>query len=85
MRATGIMVDVTGGPLGPKTLMMASASAASLRGVDVPWPLMWPMSAGATPASARASSMQRTAPEPSGDGAVMWWASAVDADPRTSP
>src|SRR3954453_5917884 len=43
------------------------------------------MDAGATPASASAISMQRTAPEPSGDGAVMWCASAVDAEPSTSP
>ena len=28
--------------------------------------------------------MQATAPEPSGAGAVMWWASAVLAAPATS-
>ena len=29
--------------------------------------------------------MQRTAPAPPGEGAVMWWASAVEAPPRNSP
>ena len=29
--------------------------------------------------------MQATAPAPPGDGAVMWWASAVEAEPSTSP
>ena len=78
------LMDVTGGPGEPNTLSMASASAASLSGVDVPWALMWTMSAAATPASASASSMQATAPAPPGDGAVMWWASAVLA-PRRAP
>src|SRR2546429_4020871 len=78
------LVEVTGGPGEPNSLRMASASAASLRGVEVPWALIWPMSAGPTAASARASSMQAAAPAPAGAGAVRWWASAVLAAPRTS-
>ena len=34
--------------------------------------------------SSRASSMHDSAPRPPGDGAVMWWASAVEAPPSTS-
>jgi hypothetical protein len=78
------LIEVTGGPGEPNTLAMASASAASLSGVDVPWALTWPTSPTATPASARASSMQEAAPAPPGDGAVMWWASAVLAEPASS-
>ena len=78
------LVEVTSGPGSPKTLVMARASARSLSGVEVPWALMWPTSAGVIPASARASSMQATAPAPSGAGAVMWWASAVLAAPASS-
>ncbi len=77
-------MDVVGGPGSPKTLAMASASAASFRGVDVPCALMWATSDAITPASSKASSMQVTAPLPPGDGAVMWWASAVEAEPSTS-
>ena len=40
------LVDVTGGPGRAEHLAIASASAASLSGVDVPWALMWTMSAG---------------------------------------
>ena len=78
------LVDVTGGASPPNTLVMASASARSLRGVDVPWALMWPMSPRVTPASSMASTMQAVAPAPPGMGAVMWWASAVLADPASS-
>ena len=78
------LTDVTGGPGLPNTLSMAWASARSLSGVEVPWALMCPMSPGASPASARASSMHAAAPAPPGAGAVMWWASAVDAAPRSS-
>ena len=56
----------------PKTLTMASASALSFNGVDVPWALICPMSAGPIPASSMASVMQAAAPEPPGIGAVMW-------------
>ena len=35
------LIEVTGGPGAPNTLAMASASAASLSGVEVPWALMW--------------------------------------------
>ena len=66
------LIEVIGGPGVPKTLATASASAASFRGVDVPWALIWRMSAALSPASASASSMQATAPLPPGDGAVMW-------------
>ena len=78
------LVEVTSGPGSPKTLLMARDSARSLSGVEVPWALMCPTSPGLIPASASASSMQATAPAPSGEGAVMWWASAVLADPATS-
>ena len=40
------LVEVTSGPGSPKTLVMARASARSLSGVEVPWALMWPTSAG---------------------------------------
>ena len=40
------MGAVTGGATSPKTLRIASASAASLSGVDVPCALMCPMSLG---------------------------------------
>src|SRR5579884_1057133 len=66
------LVEVTGGPGVPKTLLMASASAASFSGVDVPWALMWAMSPGVRPASNRAASMHAAAPAPPGAGAVMW-------------
>ena len=56
------LVDVTIGPGVPKTLAMASASAASFSDVEVPWALMWTMSRGPRPASTRAISMQATAP-----------------------
>ena len=79
------LVDVTGGPGSPNTLRQASASAASLSGVDVPWALTWRMSAGVSPASSRARCMQAIAPVPPGAGAVMWWASALLAAPNTSP
>ena len=64
------LIEVIGGPGLPKTFATASASAAaSFSGVDVPWALIWRMSAGASSASARACSMQATAPLPPGDGA----------------
>ncbi len=78
-------VDVTGTPDGPKTSAIAAASAASFSGVEVPWALIWAMSPGDRPASARASFMQTIAPVPPGDGAVMWCASALLAAPSTSP
>ena len=40
------LVDVTGGEAEPNTLAMASDSALSLRGVEVPWALMWPIWSG---------------------------------------
>ena len=40
------LVDVTGGGASPNTLRMASASAASFSGVDVPCAFTWPMSRG---------------------------------------
>jgi hypothetical protein len=70
-------VDVTGTAPGPNTLAIASASAASLCGVDVPWALTCPIAPAAMPASANAISIAATAPEPSSMGAVMWWASQV--------
>ena len=39
-------VEVTGGPGVPKTFSIASASAASFSGVEVPWALIWRMSPG---------------------------------------
>ena len=35
------LIDVTGGPGVPNSFAIASASAASLSGVDVPWALTW--------------------------------------------
>ena len=58
-------------------LAMASASAASLSGVDVPCALTCAMSAGTRPASSSASCMHAAAPPPPGDGAVMWYASEL--------
>ena len=66
------LVDVTGGGEPSKTLMIASASEASLSGVEVPWAFTWPIAEGVSPASSRASCMQAVAPDPPGDGAVMW-------------
>jgi len=62
------LVEVTAGPMPPKTLLMALDSARSLSGVEVPWALMWRTSSVVRPASIRASSMHETAPEPSGAG-----------------
>ena len=78
------LIEVTAGPGEPNTLAMASASGRSLAGVEVPWALMWVMASGVRPASSRASSMHATAPVPCGEGAVMWWASAVLAAPAIS-
>ena len=66
------LIEVTGGPGRSKTFSIASASARSLSGVEVPWALIWATSAGRIPASSSASSMQATAPSPPGAGAVMW-------------
>jgi len=66
------LVEVTGGGEPSKTLLIASASEASLSGVDVPWALTWAMADGVRPASSRASCMQAVAPDPPGEGAVMW-------------
>ena len=35
------LIEVTGGPGAPNSLAIASASAASLSGVEVPWALTW--------------------------------------------
>ena len=78
------LIEVTAGPGVPNSVAIACASAASLSGVEVPWALTWTMSSADSPASSSASCMHATAPEPPGDGAVMWWASAVDAPPSTS-
>ncbi len=45
---------------------------------------MYLISAGVIPESSMARRMARSAPVPSGWGAVMWWASAVEAPPRIS-
>ena len=71
------LVDVTGGGVSPNTLRIASASAASFSGVDVPCAFTCPMAAGERPASSSASCMHAAAPSPPGDGAVMWYASAL--------
>ena len=72
------LVDVTGGGASPKTLRIASASVASLSGVDVPCAFTCPMSAlESSPASSSASCMHAAAPAPPGTGAVMWCASAL--------
>ena len=66
------LVEVTGGAASPNTLRIASASVASLSGVDVPCALTCPMAAASSPASSSASCMHAAAPAPPGDGAVMW-------------
>ena len=65
------LIEVTGGDSSPNTLITASASAASLSGVEVPWALIWRMSAASRPASSSASFMHTIAPDPPGDGAMM--------------
>jgi len=50
----------------PKTAQRALASAASPSGVEVAWALTWSMSAGASPAAARAAAMERARPSPEG-------------------
>src|SRR5450759_5957248 len=75
------LVDVTGGASPPNTLVMASASARSLRGVDVPWALIWPMSPRVTPASSMASTADAhhiTAPIPGGAGATACMVLAME-------
>ena len=66
------LVELTGGISSPNTWRMAAVSHRSFMGVLVPWALMYPIRPGSRAASARASRMQRTAPSPSGAGAVMW-------------
>ena len=61
----------------PKTRLMAAVSSRSFGCVDVPWALMYSMSVGRRPAWSRAIFIARAFPSPSGDGAVMWYASAV--------
>ena len=79
-------VEVTGTPSAPNTSAIAAASAASLSGVDVPWALIVADVAGLAGRRRRAPDcMQAIAPAPPGDGAVMWWASALLAAPRISP
>ena len=57
---------------------MASASAASLSGVEVPWALIWRDVRGVEAGVVeRQLACRRWRPAPPGDGAVMWWASAV--------
>ena len=65
------LVDVTGGAWSPNTLCSASASDASLSGVDVPWAFTCPTAEASMPASSSASCMHTAAPAPPGDGAVM--------------
>ena len=79
------LTAVTGGHDPANSAARASASARSLSTVLVPCALTCATSLGRTPASARASSMQRSAPSPSGLGATRWWASAVEAWPSDEP
>ena len=71
------LIEVTGNARPSKTFLMASDSAASFSGVEVPWALTCPIASGVRPASVSAACMQATAPAPPGAGAVMWWASAL--------
>ena len=66
------LVEVTRGPSAPKISAIATASAMSFSGVEVPWALTWLIWWGSTPASSRARRIQVMAPMPPGDGAVMW-------------
>ena len=51
---------------------MASVSARSLSGVEVPCALTYTMSSGVSPASASATRIASAAPAPSLSGAVRW-------------
>ena len=51
---------------------MASVSARSLSGVEVPCAFTYTMSSGERPASASAMRMASAAPAPSLSGAVRW-------------
>ena len=51
---------------------MASVSARSLSGVEVPCALTYTMSSGVSPASASAIRIASAAPAPSLSGAVRW-------------
>ena len=55
-------------PASPKTALIASISLRSLCGVEVPWALMYSMSAGVELAVLRHAAIARCAPSPSGAG-----------------
>ena len=78
------LVEVTRGPGSPNTLLMARDSARSLSGVDVPWALMCPTSDGRDPGVGQGQFHAGHGAGTIGGGAVMWWASAVLADPASS-
>ena len=68
----------------PNTCLSASVSARSPKGVLVPWALMYVTSPGSTSASASELAMALAAPTPSLSGWVMWPASPLAPNPRTS-
>ena len=68
----------------PRALRIASASATSPTGVEVAWALMWTTSEGTAPADSMAIRMARLAPDPTGSGWAMWWASEVMPEPAIS-
>ena len=68
----------------PSALRIASASATSPTGVEVAWALMWTTSEGTAPADSMAIRIARLAPDPTGSGWAMWWASEVMPEPAIS-
>ena len=68
------LVEDTGMSLAasPSAALMASVSARSLRGVEVPCALTYTMSSVLSSASARATRIASAAPAPSLSGAVRW-------------
>jgi hypothetical protein len=68
----------------PSAALIATVSAASFSGVDVPWALMYETSCGSAPASLSAQRIASVAPVPFGSGAVMWCASSDAPYPATS-
>ena len=68
----------------PSARFMASVSARSPSGVEVPCALRYSTWSTFTPASFSADSMQRDGPSPFSLGAVMWKASCEAPKPASS-
>ena len=69
----GVYEDIASLPASsPQSRSTAPSSRSSPSGVEVPWALTYCTSAGATPALFSAARMERKAPSPVSEGAVMW-------------